>query len=319
MLITVFDTRICDNNLGNQIIMDSVDAVLKKMFPQAFFVPLPYLDSIGKEACAYVKASNYTFFGGTNALSSEMRTYRQWGLDSDIAGRISGVVLLGVGWWQYQDVPDDYTRNILRNVLHPEHYHSVRDSFTARQLQAAGFQNVFNTGCPTLWPLTPEHCASIPVDKAEDVLLTFTCYRQNPEIDRKLAEILKKMYRNVYYWIQSPGDAAYISHILPDAKIVGPRLEYLDAILASPLDIEYVGTRLHAGVRAMQHRRRTTIIEVDNRAREMRLDFKLPSIPREEILSLEVRLNGEFKTELTMPWRTIDNWKQQFADAAVSA
>jgi hypothetical protein len=314
MLISIFDTRICDNNLGNHIIMDSIDKVLHEMYPEAFFVSLPYLESIGDVACDYNQASDYTFFGGTNSLSSEMRTYRQWGLDAKIAKRLAGVILLGVGWWQYQKEPDAYTRSILRKVLHPEYCHSVRDSFTASQLRAAGFENVCNTGCPTLWPLTPEHCTSIASCAAKDVLLTFTNYNQNPKMDRQLADILKDLYRDVYFWIQCPEDAAYISQILPEAKIIGPRLERLDAILASSLDIEYVGTRLHAGIRAMQHKRRTTIIEVDNRAREMRLDFKLPSVPREEIASLKARLTGEFATELAIPWRTIDSWKQQFLE-----
>lgn len=319
MLISLFDTRICDNNLGNHIIMDSVDKVLKEMFPDAFFVSLPYLDSIGREACAYNQASHYTFFGGTNALSSEMRVYRQWGLGPNEIQSLSGVILMGVGWWQYQGSPDAYTKNILRSVLHPEYYHSVRDSFTARQLKAAGFQNVFNTSCPTLWSLTPKHCAGIPSGKAQNVLLTFTNYRQDRERDQQLAALLKELYQNIYFWIQSPEDADYISHILPEAQIVGPRLEYLDAILASQLDIEYVGTRLHAGIRAMQHMRRTTIIEVDNRAREMRLDFNLPVVPREDIASLKDRLNGMFVTDLTIPWRAIENWKHQFADALVSS
>jgi hypothetical protein len=149
--------------------------------------------------------------------------------------------------------------------------------------------------------------------------LTFTNYRQDPEQDRLLASLLSKLYRDVYFWIQGPEDADYIAHILPEAKLIGPRLEYLDAVLASPLDIEYVGTRLHAGIRAMQHGRRTTVIEVDNRAHEMRLDFSLPGVPREEINSLEFRLKRKFVTELTIPWRAIENWKQQFADAVASS
>ncbi len=68
-LVSVFDTSICDNNLGNQIIMEAVNTQLHELFPQAFFLRLPYLDSIGAESIRYIGESQHVFFGGTNALS----------------------------------------------------------------------------------------------------------------------------------------------------------------------------------------------------------------------------------------------------------
>ena len=48
-------------------------------------------------------------------------------------------------------------------------------------------------------------------------------------------------------------------------------------------NIDYVGTRLHAGIRALQHKKRTIIIGIDNRAIEKAKDFNLTVIDRKNI------------------------------------
>ena len=45
-------------------------------------------------------------------------------------------------------------------------------------------------------------------------------------------------------------------------------------------NIEYIGTRLHGGIRALQHGRRTMIIAVDGRAMEKKKDIHLPVVDR---------------------------------------
>lgn len=316
-LISVFDTSICDNNLGNQIIMEAVEEQLHELFPTGFFLRLPYLDSIGPESIRYIQESAHVFFGGTNALSAEMETYRQWGLDASNARQIRNVVLFGVGWWQYQDAISDYTADILRQVLHDDRQHSVRDSYTKRMLAKIGIDNVLVTGCPSMWSLSAEHCASIPRGQARDVLLTFTNYSQHAS-DRDLFTTLARLYRDVFVWVQGPEDLAYARGICGDrAHILPPNLASLDRLFASHPSLDYVGTRLHAGIRSLTHGRRSLIIGVDNRALEKGTDFGLPVLPRTDLGQLEATVVGDRATEIDLPEGQIRAWKNQFRTTVV--
>src|SRR5690606_10235922 len=100
------------------------------------------------------------------------------------------VILLGVGWRNYQQKPNFYTRKLLKNLLNEEYLHSVRDSYTEKKLKDEGFQNVINTACPTMWQLTPGHCEQIPKKKQEKVVFTLTDYSKDPQNDRFLIDTL---------------------------------------------------------------------------------------------------------------------------------
>ena len=54
-----------------------------------------------------------------------------------------------------------------------------------------GIQNVLNTGCPTMWRLTPEYCATIPTQKAKNVVFTLSGQPkyQNMKCDQQLIDI----------------------------------------------------------------------------------------------------------------------------------
>jgi polysaccharide pyruvyl transferase WcaK-like protein len=86
-------------------------------------------------------------------------------------------------------------------------------------------------------------------------------------------------------------------------------------MLASDLDIDYVGNRLHAGIRALQHGRRTIIVAIDNRAREMGQDFALPTVDRTDIERLEHLVPAPFETAVKLPNEAIARWKAQFHSA----
>ncbi len=314
-LVSVFDTSICDNNLGNQIIMEAVNEQLEQLFPQAFFIRLPYLDQVGSQSIRYVQESSHVFLGGTNALTSEMEHYRQWGLDPTNCQQIPGVVLLGVGWWQYQGDVSPHTQDILRAVLHTERIHSVRDSYTQEKLRSIGFENVVVTGCPSMWRLCEAHCRRVPAEKAKDVLLTFTNYSQHPS-DQELFRTLEAHYRSVYVWVQAPEDLDYAHRICGDGFIpVDPSLRSLDRLLANHPSLDYVGTRLHAGIRALGFGRRSLIIGVDNRAIEMGRDFHLPVLERAALEQLPELIQAPRPTQVGLPHQAIHAWKRQFAPA----
>jgi len=104
--------------------------------------------------------------------------------------KMKNIILMGVGWWQYQSKPNLYTKILLNKVFHSQMLHSVRDNYTKIMLESAGITNVINTGCPTLWNLTPEHVSQIPREKSESVVMTVTAYKPNKVEDKKLFQIL---------------------------------------------------------------------------------------------------------------------------------
>ena len=77
-------------------------------------------------------------------------------------------------------------------------------------------------------------------------------------------------------------------------------------------DLDYVGTRLHAGVYAMRHRKRSIILVIDERAREINKSNNLNCLEKKDIKNLDAFINSEFATEIKMPLDIIEQWKNQF-------
>jgi polysaccharide pyruvyl transferase WcaK-like protein len=89
-------------------------------------------------------------------------------------------------------------------------------------------------------------------------------------------------------------------------------LRAFDDFLSQDIAVDYVGNRLHGGIRAMQKLRRTIIIEIDNRAREMSRDFKLPTIARHDFDRLAQMIDTPFVNETTPPFAAARSWLAQF-------
>lgn len=177
-----------------------------------------------------------------------------------------------------------------------------------------GINNVIYTGCPTMWGITKELCARIPCNKGNNVITTITDYNTDPEIDKMMIDILCSEYNKVYIWIQGQHDLDYIKqlNVMERVIIVDNTLEALDAILKNT-NIDYVGTRLHAGIRALSYGHRTIVVSIDNRAREISEDTGLVTIERHQIReSLRTMINKEFSTRINMPQDNIKQWKEQF-------
>ena len=77
-------------------------------------------------------------------------------------------------------------------------------------------------------------------------------------------------------------------------------------------EIDYIGTRLHAGIRAIQKKRRALILSIDNRATEMSNDICMNVVPREAADRIEFFITSEYKTAIKIPQQNIDAWKAQF-------
>jgi len=313
--ICLYNTAIASTNLGDYIIMDSVKNEIHQLLPNDFFVELATHEKLFKSSWNIIKKSDFGLIGGTNLLSSNMNKYNQWKINFIDSLYIKNTILMGVGWWQYQKKPNLYTKKLLQRVLHPQLLHSVRDNYTKRILNSIGIMNVLNTGCPTMWNLTEKHCKNIPATKAKHALFTLTDYNKNDKLDIQLIQTLLKSYTKVFFWPQGINDYKYISELELANKVIilNPNLISLDKILNNKkLDIDYIGTRLHAGIRSLQKSRRSIIIGIDNRAIEKSKDFNLTIIPRTKMELLEKKILAPFKTEIILPNQNIKKWKSQF-------
>ena len=314
--VTVLDTAAASTNLGDQVIMESVRAEIASLFADSALFTVASHEWMGAQSRRLIRQSNWTIAGGTSLLSSRMWFRCNWKVRPIDALSGLNVILMGVGWYQYQGAADPYSAWMLRHLLSRRCLHSVRDSYTLRKLASIGVTNAVNTGCPTLWPLTAAHCGRVPRRKADSVLTAVNSYPKlfDRAADQRMLQILRRHYRDVYLWIQTHTDYEYARSLDAELIFVNPSLSALDAVLTSNLDIDYVGNRLHAGIRALQKRRRTVILEIDNRAREMGRDFGLPTVARTDFDALERMIVEPASIAVRPPYPDIERWKGQFRE-----
>lgn len=312
-----FNPALCSVNLGDHIIVDSILKQMDFLFADNYCVdvsshqPVSFMFThrvlVGKEM---------SFVLGSNLLQGRLNSvYRQWKIHLFNAKLLGPTVLIGVGWRQYNEPPNLYTRSVYRKILSHTYMHSVRDSYTESMMRKMGFDNVINTGCATMWFLTPDFCEKIPTQKGRDVVFTITDYLKDYEKDKKMISILLNNYENVYAWMQGMDDYKYYKELVEDEKrikLVQPTLEAYDKFLNENESVDYVGTRLHGGIRALQHKKRTVILGIDNRATEKKKDFNLPVMDRSEIHNLTDIINTPFITDIKIPLENINKWKEQF-------
>ncbi|KAB0583588.1 polysaccharide pyruvyl transferase family protein [Ideonella dechloratans] len=313
MTTLLFDPSIASSNLGDQIIIEAVKREISNLLPSEQIITAPTQEVISNISLRQAKNAKFRFVGGTNLLSSKMLRYAQWKIGLLQALKLKNVTLMGVGWWQYQPPPDLYTRTILRSILSHEEMHSVRDEYTRRMLSKIGIKNTINTGCPTMWQLTPEHCESITARRSTKAVLTLTDYHQDKQRDRNILDLLQKFYSTVYFWPQGSGDLRYLDSLRPIGVIrLTPSLRDYDQLLSSDDDIDFIGTRLHGGVRALQFKHRALIIAVDNRAQEISKDTGLPVAARDDLESIRKWIKNPGPTLIRMDSSAIDKWREQF-------
>jgi polysaccharide pyruvyl transferase WcaK-like protein len=310
--VILWDTSVGSENLGDEIIMDSVDRVAREVFPSAHVLRLPTHLPVGYAGKRLLRDADAAIVGGTNLLSSHMLRYRQWKIDPIDATLMRRTSLLGVGWWQYQQQPDVYTRRLLRSALDPNMIHAVRDDYTAANLKKAGIDQVLNTGCPTLWHVDQEPLAQAARERSDTAVCTVTDYRPDLARDTLMLDGIRRHFAKRYLWLQGTGDHGYIQNLdLSGFEIIDPNLRSFDEVLARPC--EFFGTRLHAGIRAMQFGRYTRIVAVDNRAAEMGKDFGLPVISDLSAESVERAFVTDRQISLRLPFEAIAKWRAQFA------
>jgi hypothetical protein len=66
----------------------------------------------------------------------------------------------------------------------------------------------------------------------------------------------------------------------------------------------------------MEHKIRTLIVSIDNRAREIARDTGIAVVERGDIGGMREWVHGNAKTQVRLPVEAIDRWRSQFVDSA---
>ena len=318
--VLLLDTSVASLNKGDDIIMECVRKELGFILDGNFEVNLPthvsafhwYQIYRGLARINYYSNCKYKFVGGTNLLVKNMATYYpQWNINLFNSKAIRECILVGVGAGVGEG-SNWYTKKLYNTVLNHEYCHSTRDARTKLYLESMGLKAI-NTGCVTMWMLTPEFCKTIPTKKASRVVFTLTASKIKDERDQYIIDLLQEEYSEVYYWVQGIEDYDYLRRFenVDNIKIVPPTKDAYHELLCMD-DLDYVGTRLHAGVYAMRHRKRAIIIVIDERAREINKSNNLNCLEKDNIKELQMMINNTFETKIIMPFDRIEQWKQQF-------
>lgn len=310
--INIFDTSVGTDNLGDIIIMDAIYDVIDELF--SFNNITIY--KTHKEYSSYnMSRSEYCqlgFVGGTNILPITCFNKGNWKITVKDNCYLRNLVLLGCGWRGHNHFLDFLFKKYSKDILSSQYMHSVRDIQTY-EILSKYIPNVIYTGCPTMWGLTPQKCKEITDHKAENVVLSLTCYKPNPKSDKSLFSLLRKHYKKVYFWPQMHEDIDYAKNlgILNDLIIIPPLISRYNELLENS-DVDVIGSRLHGGIRALQKNKRSLVICVDNRAREMANETYLPIAERSEIDKIESWILNPVETKIKLPTDTISLWKTQF-------
>ncbi len=322
--ILIFDTALATSNVGDDIIMDAIDRNMREVFDSGFsmrlathvdnYSPLQLMKPIKK--IGYFQNADLKFICGTNLIQQKRlgKIHCQWALYPHNVSLYTGSILVGVGTTDGGTRLDPLAEMLYRKVLSRNYIHSVRDELTKEIVNHLGFRAI-NTGCPTLWEMTPEKCREIPTGKASSCVISVSGYdtQKDPARDRQMLEIVSQNYRQLTAWIQTSRDEEYLDSFPGTQEIrrIYNLKQYRELLRKEAPD--YVGTRLHGGVFALQNNCRSIVISIDHRAEGFQKSNNLPVVKRERIgEDLERMINSDWKTEIRINEKAIKKFKGQF-------
>lgn len=316
MKIAVFDPSIGTGNLGDQIIADAIYEEISNLFRSTQVLKIALNQPLAIKQVRLLKESDLILVGGSNMLNLQIWpsiTRRgRWPISILDSRAIQGSILMGVGWSSPTHKPNLAGRWFYKKTLSKTALHSVRDEYTRKKLFDEGIKNTLNTSCPTLWGIDRPLVSKIPSQKSDIVVMTLTDYWKNPELDKKFIGILKDEYKKVFFWPQGFNDITYLTELGVKGVqlILGDLKSYNDFLDETPY-VDYVGTRLHGGIRALQKMKRVLIIAVDHRAREISRDINLNVLDRQRLEELRALIHTPHVAELNIPYHAIDEWRHR--------
>lgn len=323
--IILFDPGIMSLNKGDDIIMRSALYELKSRgIIQSRFVVRCATHSPASAAYqnnnrnprmkAYDDAA-YKFICGSNLLWKDLfLPIPAFNVNLWNCRHYKNSIMMGVGLGKVHRKTNVYTKKLYGKILSGDYVHSTRDQAAAEFLESLGYRAI-DTGCPTMWRFTSAFCAGIPCEKSESVVFTLTDYGRDPFRDQKMIDILREEYKHVYFWIQGAFDLPYYRTFehTEGITLIPPDVDAYERFLSGH-DADYVGTRLHAGLFAMQHKKRAIILAIDNRARDLSASYNLHVIERNDIDKLSDMIECSLATDVRIKQSNIEKWISQFRE-----
>lgn len=310
------------NNLGDLVIYESIKQLLKELFPQTEIVRISTHTTFGTFEKTIINQAYLTFVGGSNLLTSNIRHFNRFTPVKKkgfyLFPGFGNTILIGAGWSEYQKTPDWATKIYYKKILHKSYYQSVRDSYSATHLSKTGIKKIINTCCPSTWNLKPEFINSFQ-RSLNTVLYTVNGFHNNPEIDHRTIELIfKSEQRDIFFFGQTMLDFNYFTNLdiykKNKHKFKIMNYDYQELIqLLNTIKLNYIGARLHGGIRCLQQNNPTLILGLDNRAFEIKKDTMLNVIAREDINAIQEWIEGKYiPPSLRLPNSNISSWKNQF-------
>jgi polysaccharide pyruvyl transferase WcaK-like protein len=309
-------------NSGDCIIYASIQNLMKELFPEKEIVRISAHQAWGPKEKELIRKSYLSFAAGSNMLTSDIRNFPRFTPVKKkgfyLFPGVERIILLGVGWYRYQQKPDLPTRFYYRNILNKTFIHSVRDSYAINQLSTIRTIKVKNTSCPTVWKLDPTFINKF--NSANDyTLLTLNNNYPDPEADSNIIRLIIEHTKGpVVFFPQVQQDLPYLES-LPIYKNNRKKFLLLDQTyqsftsFADQSSFNYIGTRLHAGIASLQRSMPALIQITDNRAAEIARDIRLFALKRNELSSIENWIkDGYVPAPLSIPFESINEWKSQF-------
>lgn len=173
--IILFDTSIGTLNHGDEVIVRSFKNNARELLEKNFVLSFPthtpcflsYQQFERNKRFSFVDSADHKFVLGTNIINNYMLSpWPYWNINILNSKCYKNAVLVGVG---SNGIGKDnklrwYSKMLYKSILSNKYTHSVRDERTKEILESIGLKAI-NTGCPTIWGLTKEHCRTIPQEK----------------------------------------------------------------------------------------------------------------------------------------------------------
>jgi len=303
MSITILNTSTKSQNAGDQIIVESILSAFPELLSMDS-VPTHTFNSL--PSALNLWRSDLLFLTGTNILGSKLWPPSPWRFGPlEMAVTRNKVIGVGLGWRQYEGALTRSQSFNYKGMFYSGVPVSTRDRYSESKLQEFGINSIF-TGCPTMWSLP----ATLTSHGSEDeVVTTVTCHGPNHLDDEAMLRILGDKFKRVLVWPQGAGDREYLNRLkLPkNCVILENGLEVFNEALDGRI---YVGTRLHAGIRASQRGRPSLVISIDNRATEIGRDTNFPVLERSQVGQLLPEYLDNMRTgvQINLPHEAIRNF-----------
>ena len=323
--IVYLNTAVGSENFGDYIINESIGREMRYLNKDAFVYELPtHTKTFGLMQKVFAKHAinafnnvDYKFLNGTNALYTCMvRPNPNWKISLFDHPCARNVILLGVGLGINRKKSDLYTKALWRKVLSKETIHSVRDKATGEYLEDLGFKALY-TGCPTTWGFTEKFLEDVPTEKSKAAVIMLTGYLPDKDFDAAMVDAVCDAYDEVYFIPQQYGDISYLQELATESQlkkitVIGGNISAYDELLTEK-QVDYVGNRLHGGMYALQHKRKSIVFSIDYRAGNMLKDANF-CFPRDEETKLRISdlIYGKIRPKLDLPTESIEQWKSQF-------